>query len=217
MKTFRLVAMVFGLATGLATGLAACGGAGGDGEGGDESDGGDDGGMPVPSGPCLDEEGPAGETLIWKRAAAFDADLRAALELDDACTELGVTSCADAHLIPLGGNEPFDLGMYRPVDDVLGTSPIAAERMVLGACLNRVAADEAGTPVVFTEIDFNAAAVDQAAAEATAEDLFRRLLARDATAEEIEIVAGLAQDVVPNVFATTACLAVGTTTEFTFL
>lgn len=213
MKTLQLMTLMFGLVCS----MTACGGGGADGEGGDGADGGDDGGMPIPSGPCIDEDVPVGETLIWKRAPAFDADLRAALELDTACTELGVTSCADAHLIPLGGNEPFDLAMFRPVDDVLGTSPIAAERMVLGACLSRASEDEAGTPVVFTEIDFNGASVDQAAAEATAADLFRRLLARDATAEEIEIVAGLAQDAEPFVFATTACLAVGTTTEFTFL
>ena len=87
--------------------------------------------------------------------------------------------------------------------------------MVLGACANRVALDAEGAPRVFDRVDLGAAALAPAdpAVRAQTEALYRRLLRRDATDEELAIVAELAEGLSARDWALAACFAIGTTTE----
>lgn len=167
----------------------------------------------------------AQESLHWKRHAAIVNDIELGLGLsgDEVCQELGVASCRDAHLVPLGGNDPFGASQYLPVQQPLATTPIALDRLVLGSCVRRADLDRAavgggGAATVFTEIDLEAGSLDPAS-ESTRNQvsaLFRRLLGRDASETEISTVADLAGgDAPPSArdFAVAACFAVGTSAE----
>ncbi|MEM9454070.1 MAG: hypothetical protein AAGF11_07815 [Myxococcota bacterium] len=180
----------------------------------DTGDSSDDG-EPAECAPA--SEAPVPEPLLWKRLDGFEADLRQALVLTPAevCTEVGVLPCRDVHRLPLGANEAFNLNLYRPVAEPLATTPIAMERMVMAACIRRVALDAGGAPEVFTAIDLNGPGLDPSdeAVEEQISLLYRRLLSREPTSEEVEIIAALAQDTTPQQFGTLACFAIGTTTE----
>ncbi|HWO11210.1 MAG TPA: hypothetical protein VNN80_17065 [Polyangiaceae bacterium] len=165
----------------------------------------------------------------WKRYAAFENDLALALELDPAnlCTELGQASCIrQVHLMPLGGNDPFDTGILLPTAEPLATTPAVVDRVLLSACGQRVALDRqapAGQAAVFKALDLNgpAPAPGDAAVATTITDLYHRLLAREPSADERGIVAELARSaagepIAAADFATLACFAVGGSTEFLF-
>jgi hypothetical protein len=168
--------------------------------------------------------------LQWKRFAALEADLSAALELppEELCIELGRESCIrEAHLVPLGGNSPFKTGMLEPSTEPLATTPFAVDRIVLSACSERVKRDREAGPSearVFSQfaLDGDAPAPDDAAAAELATSLYRRLLARDPAEHELPLVTALATDaeggrpVAAADFAVLACYAIGTTTEFLF-
>jgi len=166
--------------------------------------------------------------LQWKRHLAFEADLSRALELTPAelCTEFGSEPCiAKVHLVPLGGHEPFQTGLFEPASEPLATTPTIVDRVVMSACSNRAALDRqlgAGA-LVFRHFDLNAAAPAPADASTQAQvtDLYRRLLARDPETSELSAVAGLAlnesgQPIAALDFAKLACFAVGTSSEFLF-
>lgn len=167
--------------------------------------------------------------LQWKRYAAFEADLARALALpeDELCQELGRASCIqEAHLMPLGGHDPFATGLLRPAEDPLATTPAVVDRVLLSACSKRATLDEeAGSEgaEVFERLDLSADAPppDDARVQGTVTDLYRRLLARDPNDEERRLVASLARDdadqpVAAAEFAALACFSIGTTTEFLF-
>jgi hypothetical protein len=167
-----------------------------------------------------------GEALLWKRHAAFEADLMRALELgsDDVCKELGERNCIrDIHVIALGGNDPFRSGINVPPRQPLSTTSVVVDRVLLSACAARAHADKAGPAKVFTEIDLKAAtpAASAPAVEATIATLFRRLLARDPKPNESAVIKTLLDgDDAPasaEEFATLACFAVGSSLEFLFL
>lgn len=187
------------------------------GSSGSMADSSDSSGDGEPAGCAPASEAPVPEPLLWKRLDAFEADLRQALVLapGEVCSEVGSLPCRDVHRLPLGANEPFDLNLYRPVAEPLATTPIAMERMVMAACVRRVALDAGGVPEVFTAIDLNGPGLDPGddAVEEQISQLYRRLLSREPTSEEVEIVAALAQDTTPQQFGTLACFAIGTTTE----
>lgn len=162
--------------------------------------------------------------LAWKRQRALETDLMAglALEKQEVCNELGLYSCVDfVHLVPLGGNEPFAKSQYEPLPTPTVTTPIAVDRVALSACTARVDHDIAGAPVVFGAIDFSAASVDEAAADATVENLGRRLLARELTPGEVDEFRDLTVDddgaaVAPRDYAILSCFAVATLSENLF-
>lgn len=163
---------------------------------------------------------PATESLQWKRVAALTADLMGALELapEALCNEADLVPCRDVHLVALGGNDPFGAAQYEPVGSPLATTPAAVERLVISACENAVARDAAGTPRVFTDLAPSEAPADPSALSRQAAALYRRLLARDATDEELAIVAALAADEsgAPRSAREAdvlACFAIGSTTE----
>lgn len=165
----------------------------------------------------------------WKRYSAFEQDLATALELDPAnlCRELGQANCIrQVHLVPLGGNDPFDTGILQPTAEPLATTPAVVDRVLLSACSQRVALDRAapaGQAVVFKALDLNGAAPapGEAPIAATISELYRRLLARIPTSEEIALVAELTtqasgERLAAADFATLSCFAIGGSTEFLF-
>lgn len=166
--------------------------------------------------------------LQWKRSAAFEADLAAALELapGDLCSEFGTEPCIrKVHMVPLGGNEPFLTGMLEAAQEPLASTPTVVDRIVLTACANRVARDrEAGSKAeVFDAfpLDGKAPAPTDKATRTLVTDLYRRLLARDPAAHEVDRIAALARDedgkaVGASDFAKLACYAIGTSAEFLF-
>jgi hypothetical protein len=165
--------------------------------------------------------------VVWKRHAAIARDLGRALELapDAVCTELGRFSCTDeVFLAPLGGNDPFGKSQYRPAAQPTVTTPLALERVAIGACSRRAEADASGTPAVFRAFDLSRASLvgDDAALDALTVDLYRRLLGRDPAPAEREALRELAVDAdgrpVPALeVAKAACIAVASTQEFAFL
>ncbi len=175
-----------------------------------------------PQGASCDTQAPAPESLQWKRTRAFTHDLMSALELQESqvCSELGDIPCDELHRFALGSSDPFGATVYERPGQPSVVTPLAMERVVLAACSNRVALDVAGPDrVVFTSIDLAAASLDSEA-DAVGEQiraLYRRLLRRDATEEEVAIVAELAApEVSAATFSQLACFSIATTTEFLF-
>ena len=166
--------------------------------------------------------------LQWKRYAAFESDLATALQLtpQNLCLEFGKEPCIrKVHLVPLGGHEPFETGMLAAAAEPLATTPTVVDRVVLNACGNRVDLDKnAGADAkVFKHFSLEAMAPapDAEASRALVRDLFRRLLVRNPTPEEIDTIAALAVDddgkpVPATDFARLACFTIGTSTEFLF-
>lgn len=161
----------------------------------------------------------------WKRAAAIEADLSRALALssDELCKELGDKNCIrDVHLVPMGGNEPYVSGLMKPSVEPLATTPAVIDRVLLSACSTRAERDAQGRPEVFSKLRFDRPlpAADDPAIRDTVVDLYRRLLARDPSSEEIKLVASLADDadeeLRPQDFAALACFTIGSSTEFLF-
>lgn len=185
----------------------------------------DDPPMEMPPPAACEGDAPAPESLQWKRIAALETDLMTALDLarDEVCNELGLYRCALVHLVPLGSSNPFGASLYEAVAEPLATTPAATDRLVLAACTGRVERDRQGAPVVFTHfpLDGTAPAADAPEVTDLIQDLYRRFLQRDATSDEVAIVAELTVDdagapVAAADFAKLACFTVGTTTEFLF-
>lgn len=163
----------------------------------------------------------------WKRAAAIEADLMRALDLDASqlCNELGDKSCIRAvHLVPLGGNEPYVSGLMKPSVEPLATSSSVIDRVLLSACSQRAQLDSEGDAKVFGALDFDKPlpAPDAPAIRDTVVALYRRLLARDPLSSEVRLVASLAetpedaQSLSVRDFAALACFSIGSSTEFLF-
>lgn len=184
--------------------------------------------VPVDEGPGFEISSKA--DLRWKRATPLKNDLMVGLGLNEleVCSELGLDGLCFSliHLVPLGANDPVKAAMYKPVSEPGATAPLALDRVVLSACGTRADLDAtapAGSRVVWREIDLEATALDpnDVAIANDVQGLYRRLLARNPTAEETALVASLAEDVngepvSPRDFAKMACYAVATTSEFLF-
>ncbi len=207
---------------------------------GDAQDAGDVGGGDSvdPPNACLPAgEGPdfkvaARADLRWKRAAALEADLLNWLQLTplEACSEVGISGiCFNlVHQVPLGGNDPIYAAMYTPISKPGVTSMLSTERVVVAACgrradLDAIAVQEGGIPTVFTDLDFtqDVLSPQDSGVSAQIESLYRLMLAREATEEEVALLTGLAsplaeepaEGISPRDFAKTACFVVATTSE----
>jgi hypothetical protein len=184
--------------------------------------------VPVEDGPGFEISSKA--DLRWKRATPLKNDLMVGLGLSEqeVCSELGLDGfCFNLiHMVPLGANDPVKAAMYKPVSEPGATAPLAIDRVVLSACGARADLDAvapAASRVVWREIDLELTSLDpnDVAIGNDVQGLYRRLLARDPTAEESALVASLAEDVngepvSPRDFAKMACYAVATTSEFIF-
>ncbi|MEO1335663.1 MAG: hypothetical protein AAFV29_08460 [Myxococcota bacterium] len=161
------------------------------------------------------------DALQWKRTSAFTQDLMQALELqnDELCNELGTTPCHDVHRFALGSNEPFRKTIYEPPERPSLITPLVMDRVVLSACSERADQDaSSSSPVVFSDLDLTADRIDAAspAVQEQVRTLYRRLLGRTATEDELSVVTAMAEQMSSLEFAKTACFAIATTTEFLF-
>ena len=168
--------------------------------------------------------------LRWKRFRVVETDLMNALELNkqQVCNEIGLAGfCYDLiHLVPLGGNSPVATGMYKPLAEPGVTMPLAFDRVALQACGTRADIDAlvaVNDRVIWRNIDITAASIapDDAGLRADVNELYRRLLARPATAAELDLVTALAEDVdgepvSARDVAKLACYSIATTSEFLF-
>jgi hypothetical protein len=145
-------------------------------------------------------------------------DLASALELPRAavCRELGLHDCASAaYRIVLGGVEPYKLRIDQPLPAIPVTAPIAADRLALAACGQRVDLDFAKPAEARV---FGALARGEADARvAGVQELYRRLLARAPDPEEVSALLTLADPpATDRDFAVLGCFAVATSLEFLF-
>lgn len=133
-----------------------------------------------------------------------------------------VDSPSGLHVAALGGNNALLGGVFdAPAGPSVGT-PLAIDRVALAACGERAARDAQSTaPAVFSKFAIAAAAVDPTTAGLpdTITDLYRRILARDPAAAELQALLAIAAGTPAasgEQFARLACYAIATTTEFLF-
>jgi hypothetical protein len=118
--------------------------------------------------------------------------------------------------------------MYQPIERPGLTSAIAIDRVTVAACGRRVDLDSMAAKggknvVVFTALDFLAASVSSSDSVVSEQItiLYRRILGRDASAQELAILSALAKPlptapdlpVTPREFAKALCFAIATTSE----
>jgi len=162
----------------------------------------------------------------FKGGTRLLGDLAGALELDraEACRELGMYDCVnDTHRIALGGVEPYTLRINDPLEVIPVTAAIAADRVALLTCGQRVAKDfdAPADAVVFKALATGQA--DAATLGATVTELYDRLVQRAPTPTEVEALVALHADVVAEeggdgrrTWARLSCFAVATTLEALF-
>lgn len=154
-----------------------------------------------------------------KAPEAFARDLSRGLGIGESalCLELSLYDCTAAHRIALGGVDPYDRAVYEPLAEPGISSPLAIDRIALGACGERVARDFAGEQQMFGEITDGTATPEERAL--VAERLVRSLLRRTGEPHEIEAIVALADHpAVPDArtWGQLACFAVATTLENVF-
>ena len=158
--------------------------------------------------------------LRVKRWRQLSLDLQGALELpeDQVCKEAGNFDCAVLHTAQLGGVS-VDHALYEPITWWTVTTGLAMERFSLQACHNRLVLDRDGdAPVVYTHVELGATTLTAEAADAQATELWRRVLARDPAAWELEAARDLHADVVADganngEWAALLCFSLATSTE----
>lgn len=157
-----------------------------------------------------------------KSGKVWGRDLGKALDLHvwELCNELGTVDClSDAHLVTLGGVEPERLGIDEPVPTASVSAPIAADRVAIAACAERLERDTAGPAVVFGPV---LDTYDVASRQAVATTLVQRLLSRDATQAEIDGLVALHDEIAPvssnpvSDWSVGACVVVATSLEALF-
>lgn len=167
----------------------------------------------------------------FKRQRRLLADFAAALELapTEVCKELDRYDCVtEVHAIPLGGVEPYQLGLYSPPEVTSKSTPIAVERVALVGCRNRVDLDLA-TPddaVVWKglRLDADGKLADPAQPEldAAITALYERFVQREPSADERAALRALYAELPSDeprpgrAWAILACFAVATGVESLF-
>jgi len=176
-------------------------------------------------GGCKEAEQPSVSTkarVLAKPGPVWGRDLANALGLHDweLCEELGAYDCiTEAHRITLGGVEPAELGIDRPLADASVSAPIAVDRVAVAACGERLARDEQGPAVLFGPV---LEEMDARARRAVAQDLVRRILARHPTETEVSGLVELYDTIAPltddptREWSIGACMVVATSTEALF-
>jgi hypothetical protein len=162
--------------------------------------------------------------LKFKGGERFAQDLATGLDLNpnELCKELGSYDCATvAHNISLGGVEPYVQTIYQPTGELRASASNAVERIAMSACHLRAERDAAkpADDTLFGSLARNPSAGESARVAAR---LYQRLLGRDATAEELEHLAGFwtelqaAEKDPARAFSTYACFAIATAEEALF-
>ena len=164
--------------------------------------------------------------VMPKNGQVWGRDLATGLGLQEweLCQELGQLDCiSQAHLITMGGVEPTALGIDQPLANAAVSAPIAVDRVAMAACGERYRRDQAGPAVIFGAILDSAKGADKdKARDEVASLLVQRLLAREATQDEVAALSDLYDAVEPisedpdRDWAIGACMMVATSTEALF-
>jgi hypothetical protein len=195
----------------------------------------DDSSSPDDDGPGTGGAGPDlpptsdNAALKLKAGTRFSNDVAQALDLAPGfCSELGLADCAAVHFIILGGADAFGSGLYEPLPETTATSPLAFDRIALAGCLTRATTDleNPGEATIFAGLAVDAdGGMDTEAPEAAAavERLYRKGLARNPTAGEVQAVLGMYEaieeqgsEAPAHDWATLGCFAVLTSMENIF-
>jgi hypothetical protein len=175
----------------------------------------------VPSAPTVSTH----NRVKFKGGKRYVADLASALALEpkQLCLELSSYECEQINRIPLGGIEPYRLGVVQPLPERTVASSNAIDRIALSGCEQRAARDfaEPASATLFGELA--SGNVTLAAKQVVARKLYTRILQREPTAVELEGVLALYTEMevaegtkTPRSFATYACYAVATLEEAVF-
>lgn len=187
---------------------------------------------PLPTSSAVPAQ-PASPTahVRFKGDRVLSNDLARGLGLEPSaiCNELGTHPCTtQVHKVTLGGVDPYDRQIYVPLGTTAATTPLAAERVVLSACLERAKRDFAAPDgaLLFGGLELDGTRLTNAhgeAASAAVERLYVALLARHATTGEIAAIAdsyaeieASGDDAPAETWAALSCFAVGTSVEFLF-
>lgn len=169
--------------------------------------------------------------LRFKGGVVLRNELARALALAPAqvASELGTTDAFAMHNIALRGVEPYVAGIVDPIENTSVSTPIVLERIALAACRTRVDNDlrTPANAVIFRNLTLDAqgrlADPAGAAAREVVTQLYRRLLARDPEAYEVDVVLGLhgaaiatGEAQVGRAWAIMACFLVASSNEFAF-
>lgn len=190
-----------------------------------------DGGLPPTDGGVVEPElkRSAKARVKFKGRDRLRADLAQALGFapGELCAELGRFDCFDVHRISLGGVEPYDSNIFKPLEQTPITAPLAVERVALSACARRVDQDGGGANgVIFKDVPLDGAALgepDGPAIRAAFDTLYRRALTRPMRDAEWTHLRGLYDTVVASgdaqparSFAILGCFSVITSMEALF-
>lgn len=153
--------------------------------------------------------------LRIKDVDRLERDLTSALELstEDLCKELQTLTCTrDVHNLSLGGVDAYDKSIFTSPGEVMATSPLVIERIVISACQKRVDQDYAGASVVFGM---------SRSTEESVEELFGRAFLREPSDEDFQGANDLKQELTAagmndRDWAVIQCAAVFTSSEFLF-
>ncbi len=161
---------------------------------------------------------------VWKRYRAFEQGLMAGLELskNQLCNEMGSFSCVDkVHLTILGGNEAFDSAQHERLQDPSILTSVAVSRVLLSACSQRADLDEQSGvqgAAVFKHFALTGSGTDGGAVTAQATELYKRLLARTPTQQELSAISAAKDNFTsPKSLAIAMCYAIGSHIENIFI
>ncbi len=152
-----------------------------------------------------------------------------ALDTDEVCNELGRYSCTHlVHTVALGGVAAYEQGLFEPLSQATVTSPMAADRLALSACITRADRDLAGLdPIIFKNLDIREdGTLGDPTSDAVTEaidTLYKRAVQRRATSSEIASLRQLYRDIAAKnpdraarQWAVLGCFSVMTTLEQLF-
>lgn len=214
-----------------AGGGAGGGSAAGGGAGGGSAGGGAGGGAATGGGGGSSFAASAKGLVRFKKNERLTADYAKSLGLpaNQVCNELGLYSCANVvHHLPLGGVDPYNIGIYEPLPFTGLTSPIVTDRVALSACIQRVTADLAtpATALIYKGIALDAMGkLDVAATpvKTAIDTLYKQVLLREPTAAEVGHLSQLYTDIAATGkpdpgknWMTLSCFAVLTSVESVF-
>ena len=166
----------------------------------------------------------------FKGATRIGTDLSRALSLpgDALCNELGLYNCLSVHQIVLGGMEPYRLGINRPLPKAGLTAPIAADRIALAACAERarLELESEAMPILFEQKPDAGETPSLTWRNAVINELYKRILSRDAEAaeqmmltaffDEVVLEHGESSDEALRDWLTLSCFSIATTLEALF-
>ena len=207
------------------------GGGGAGGAGGGATGGGAGGGVGGAGGGTGTFAASSKGLVRFKRNERMNTDFAKSLGLtpEGVCNELGLYPCALVHQLALGGVDPYNVGLYEPVPYTGLTSPLATDRVALGACTQRIAADLAtpASALVFKGVTLDSAGkltnVDAPEVKTALDVLYKKVLLRPITDAEIGHHKQMYADIVATnkpgagkSWMTLSCFAVLTSIESVF-